>query len=131
MKNSGVILLVSMAVLVNGCSSLRQSTFSEKPNLLYDRAIELERQGLYPEAILHFRASARTGADSQLVEQHINDIEKRMSAVCNKHRAAGDRHNEKRAYKKARDEYITAIASDPDCSGVFEALKTIETKIAK
>ena len=131
MKNSGAILLVSLALLINGCANLRQLPFSDKDNPLYDRAIELERQGFYPEAILHFRASARTGADAELVEQHISDIEKRMSTACKKHRAAGDRYNEKRAYKQARDEYITASASDPGCSGVFEALKTVETKMTK
>ena len=131
MKHSAAIFLVSSALLITGCASLRETIQPVRANALFDRAVELERQGFYPEAILHFRASARTGADTELVKQHVVDIEGRMSAACIKHRAAGDNYNEKRSYKKAHDEYILAIASDPNCSGVFDALKTIEVKTAK
>ena len=131
MKHSAAIFLVSSALLITGCASLRETIQPVRANALFDRAVELERQGFYPEAILHFRASARTGADTELVKQHVRDIEGRMSAACIKHRAAGDNYNENRSYKKAHDEYILAIASDPTCSGVFDALKTIEVKTAK
>ena len=87
MKHSAAIFLVSSALLITGCASLRETIQPVRANALFDRAVELERQGFYPEAILHFRASARTGADTELVKQHVRDIEGRMSAACIKHRA--------------------------------------------